>query len=75
VARGLTSLAGIVRPTPLSSLNGPLGPHRRYAWTATTVDEVKRVRKGVGGTFNDVVLAAITRGFRDLLLVSCLKDS
>jgi WS/DGAT/MGAT family acyltransferase len=25
------------------------------------------VRKGVGGTFNDVVLTAITRGFRDLL--------
>ena len=68
VARGLTSMAGIVRPTPLSSLNGPLGPHRRYAWAATTVDEVKRVRKGLGGTFNDVVLAAITRGLRDLLL-------
>ncbi|HZU79918.1 MAG TPA: wax ester/triacylglycerol synthase family O-acyltransferase [Acidimicrobiales bacterium] len=68
VARGLTSLAGLVRPTPLSSLNGPLGPHRRYAWAMTNVDEIKRVRKGLGGTFNDVVLAAITRGFRDLLL-------
>jgi len=26
------------------------------------------VRKGVGGTFNDVILAAITNGFRELLL-------
>ena len=68
VVKGLTSMAGIVRPTPQSSLNGPLGPHRRYAWATTTVDEVKRVRKGLGGTFNDVVLAAITRGLRDLLL-------
>ncbi|HXW32158.1 MAG TPA: wax ester/triacylglycerol synthase family O-acyltransferase [Acidimicrobiales bacterium] len=68
VARGLSALAGIVRPTPRSSLNGPLGPHRRYDWTATTVDDVKRVRKALGGTFNDVVLAAITGGLRDLLL-------
>jgi diacylglycerol O-acyltransferase len=68
VGRGVSTLAGIVRPTPPSSLNGPLGPHRRYAWAATTVDDVKRVRKSLGGTFNDVVLAAITRGFRDLLV-------
>ena len=68
VVRGLSSYAGVVRPTPLSSLNGPLGPHRRYAWARTSVDEIKRVRKSLGGTFNDVVLAAITKGFRDLLL-------
>jgi WS/DGAT/MGAT family acyltransferase len=68
VVKGLSSYAGIVRPTPVSSLNGPLGPHRRYAWAATSVDDIKRVRKTLGGTFNDVVLAVITRGFRDLLL-------
>jgi WS/DGAT/MGAT family acyltransferase len=67
LAKGLSSLAGLVRPTPTSSLNGPIGPHRRYAWASTTVDDIKMVRKGVGGTFNDVVLTAITRGFRDLL--------
>ncbi len=67
VARGLVTFAGVIRPTPKSSLNGPLGPHRRYAWASTSVDDIKRVRKVQGGTFNDVVLAAITRGFRDLL--------
>jgi len=67
VAHGLSAMAGLVRPTPISSLNGPLGPHRRYAWAATTVDDIKRVRKGLGGAFNDVVLAAITNGFRELL--------
>jgi diacylglycerol O-acyltransferase len=67
VARGLSSMAGLVRPTPISSLNGPLGPHRRYAWASTTVDDIKRVRKGLGGAFNDVVLASITNGFRELL--------
>jgi diacylglycerol O-acyltransferase len=68
VAGGLFSLGGLVRPTPLSSLNGPLGPHRRYAWATTSVDDIKRVRRALGGTFNDVVLASITNGFRELLL-------
>ncbi|HXV92865.1 MAG TPA: WS/DGAT domain-containing protein, partial [Pseudonocardia sp.] len=36
-------------------------------WAETTLDEIKKVRAGLGGTVNDVVLAAITRGFRDLL--------
>jgi diacylglycerol O-acyltransferase / wax synthase len=68
VAAGLSASSGLVRPTPVSTLNGPIGPHRRYAWASTSVDEIKTVRRGLGGTFNDVVLAAITRGFRDLLL-------
>ncbi len=68
VAGGFFSLAGLVRPTPPTSLNGPLGPHRRYAWATTSVEDIKRVRKALGGTFNDVVLACITNGFRELLL-------
>ena len=68
VLGGALALRGIVRPTPPSSLNGSLGPHRRYAWAAASVDDIKRVRKTLGGSFNDVVLAAITRGFRELLL-------
>src|SRR6202041_1551164 len=34
----------------------------------TNVTDIKAVRQSLGGTFNDVVLAAITSGFRDLLL-------
>jgi WS/DGAT/MGAT family acyltransferase len=67
VAQGLRSLAGLVRATPESTLNGPIGPHRRWAWARSTLADVKTIRKGLGGTVNDVVLAAITRGFRDLL--------
>ena len=66
--RALASMRSIIRPPPRSSLNGPIGPHRHYGWASTSVDDIKRVRKGLGGSFNDVVLAAITRGFRDLLL-------
>jgi diacylglycerol O-acyltransferase len=61
VARGLRM------PVP-RSLNGPIGPHRRWAWVDTTFDEVKRVRRAHGGTINDVVLTAVTAGFRELLL-------
>ncbi len=68
VVRGVQSMAGLVRPTSPSTLNGPIGPHRRYAWASTTVAEIKTVRRAFGGSFNDVVLASITRGFRELLL-------
>jgi len=68
VVQGLSAMAGLVRPTPTSSLNGPIGPHRRYAWASTRVSDIKAIRRGLGGTFNDVVLAAITTGFRELLL-------
>ncbi len=68
IARGMSRMVGLIAQTPPSSLNGPIGPHRRWAWAASSVDEVKRIRKGLGGTFNDVVLSAITNGFRELLL-------
>ena len=68
VGSGVVAMGGIVRATPLSSLNGPIGPHRRYGWASTSVEDIKKVRRGIGGTFNDVVLASITNGFRELLL-------
>ncbi len=50
-----------------TSLNGPLGPHRRWTWARGRLSDVQQVRKALGGTVNDVVLAAITGGFRDLV--------
>jgi WS/DGAT/MGAT family acyltransferase len=67
-ARGLRAWTGVVRPTPRSSINGPIGPHRRWDWARTTLADVKTVRRALGGTVNDVVLTVLTRGFRDLLL-------
>jgi diacylglycerol O-acyltransferase / wax synthase len=49
------------------SLNGPIGPHRRWSWASASLEEVKEIRASLGGTVNDVVLCAITNGFRDLL--------
>jgi len=67
ILKGSVALSAIVRPTPATSLNGPIGPNRRYTWSTVDLADVKRVRAAHGGTVNDVVLALITRGFRDLL--------
>jgi WS/DGAT/MGAT family acyltransferase len=68
VGKGLRSLVTAVRGSPETSLNGPIGPHRRWNWARSTLGDVKVVRTSLGGTVNDVVLTAITQGFRDLLL-------
>jgi diacylglycerol O-acyltransferase len=65
---GLVSLAGALRPAARSSLSGSLTVGRTFAFTRSTVDDVSTVRHALGGTFNDVVLAAVTAGFRTLLL-------
>jgi WS/DGAT/MGAT family acyltransferase len=67
-ARGLVGMRGLVRRTPPSSLNGPISPHRRWSWARSQLSDVKTVRAALGGTVNDVVLACITNGFRELLL-------
>ena len=54
--------------TRTADLNGPIGPHRRWSWTKSSLDDVKTIRQSLPGTVNDVVLAVITSGFRDLLL-------
>jgi WS/DGAT/MGAT family acyltransferase len=65
--RGLPANLRRLASSTVSSLNGPIGPHRRWEWVRANLGEVKEVRKAFGGTVNDVVLAAVTRGFRDLL--------
>jgi diacylglycerol O-acyltransferase / wax synthase len=66
--RGLVGMRGLVRRTPPSSLNGPISPHRRWSWARSQLSDVKAIRAALGGTVNDVVLACITNGFRELLL-------
>jgi WS/DGAT/MGAT family acyltransferase len=66
--RGTAAMRGMLRPGPRSSLNGQIGPHRRWDWAHASLSDVKVVRGGLGGTVNDVVLAAISHGFRELLL-------
>lgn len=51
-----------------SPLNGPVGPRRRWAHTNSDLAEIKAIGKQLGGTVNDVVLAAVAGGIRDLLI-------
>ena len=67
--RGFVNLRSLLTPAAAgSSLNGPIGPHRCWDWARARLVDVKQIRGAHGGTVNDVVLAAITNGFRELLM-------
>jgi diacylglycerol O-acyltransferase / wax synthase len=51
---------------PQTSLNGPIGGTRRFATVEIPLAEVKRIKRELGGTVNDVVLAATAGGLRRL---------
>jgi diacylglycerol O-acyltransferase / wax synthase len=53
---------------PHTSLNVPIGSTRRFAVVNRPLTELKAIRRRLGGSINDVVLAACTTGLRRLLL-------
>jgi WS/DGAT/MGAT family acyltransferase len=67
-ARAIAKLAPALWPAAGSSLSGHIGKQRRYIWARSSLDDVKAIKQELGGTVNDVVLAAISGGFRALLL-------
>jgi len=67
-AQGVAKLAASLAPASGSSLVGPIGRQRRYTWARASLADVKTIKKALGGTVNDVVLAAISGGFRSLLI-------
>ncbi len=66
--RGAARLASSLVPATTSSLTGRVGQQRRYTWVRASLDDVKAVKQQLGGTVNDVVLAAISSGYRAFLL-------
>jgi diacylglycerol O-acyltransferase len=68
IASGLRGYGSALRPTPTTSLDGTIGPHRRWTYAGGTLDDIRTIRKAFGGTVNDVVVAAVTSGFRDLIV-------
>ena len=58
VGVGALAWAGL-RPPPRSPYNTDIGPHRRFAWVRASLDHVKAIKNSLGGTVNDVVLAAV----------------
>jgi Wax ester synthase-like Acyl-CoA acyltransferase domain/WS/DGAT C-terminal domain len=68
LTRAVKRLVPSAWPTARSSLSGQTGGQRRYAWARASLDDIKTIRRAFGGTVNDVVLAAISSGFRALLI-------
>ncbi len=72
LARARAAIEMLVRdeliPAPSSSLNRPIGGTRRYATVRVPLDELKMIKRELGGTINDVVLALAAGGLRRLLL-------
>ena len=66
--RAAAKMAPSLWPATGSSLSGPIGQQRRYTWARASLDDVKTIKRELGGTVNDVVLAAISGGFREFLL-------
>jgi diacylglycerol O-acyltransferase len=55
---GAMARAGL-QAAPASSLNVRIGPHRRFTWVRGDLQQFKAVKNALGGTVNDVVLAAV----------------
>ena len=53
---------------PESTLNAPIGAARRFEVAHFPLDDLKAIKQALGGTVNEVVLAATTGGLRELLL-------
>jgi len=66
--RAVAKLAPALWPVPGTSLSGRIGRQRRYTWARASLADVKVIKGELGGTVNDVVLSAISGGFRALLL-------
>jgi WS/DGAT/MGAT family acyltransferase len=55
----LAELARNRPQAPMTFLNRPIGPNRRYAMARAPLAELKTAAKAAGGTVNDAILAAV----------------
>ena len=68
LAAGLSSLRGLLGASTARSLNGPLRAERHWVEARASLADANTIRRALGGTVNDVLLAGISGGFRALLL-------
>ena len=67
--RALQQLAGwAVRGASATPINGSVGPHRRFDWLTMSLDEIKAIRRALGCTVNDIVLATVAGAVRKYLM-------
>jgi WS/DGAT/MGAT family acyltransferase len=63
VGRALGSVGALawtgLQAAPPSPFNVRIGPHRRFTWVGADLGHFKAIKNSLGGTVNDVVLAAV----------------
>ncbi|MDQ3987551.1 MAG: wax ester/triacylglycerol synthase family O-acyltransferase [Actinomycetota bacterium] len=65
--RAVGSFVGGSFSAPSSSLNQPIGPHRRFETVLADLEEIKDIKNRFSATVNDVVLAVVAGGLRRML--------
>lgn len=60
--------SGWLTASDRTPLNTEIGPNRRFDWTELDLVGVKRVKRGLGGSVNDVVLGIVAGAIRRLLI-------
>jgi WS/DGAT/MGAT family acyltransferase len=67
-AQRIGQMISAMRDAPSRTpLNVPIGPHRRFDWREMPLAQVKAVRRALGCTINDLVLATVTGAVRAFL--------
>ena len=66
LGRALSTLVDRNSIAPRTSINVTVGRRRRFEGVKVSLDDVKTIRKSLGGTVNDVVLAGVAGGLRRL---------
>src|SRR5437660_6377008 len=69
IAGGVKPLLGIagMGRAPASALNRPIGPHRRFEMLELPLPGIRKVRRVLQGTVNDVILTVVTGALRQWL--------
>ena len=68
LAQSMTTMVTRDAIAPRTSINARTGRHRRLAVVRIPLADVKEIRRGLGGTINDVVLAGVSGGLRRLFV-------
>jgi len=55
-------------PAPRTPWNATVTPHRRFSYTTIPLEDAKKIRRAVGCTFNDVVMALCSGALRQYLI-------
>ena len=69
VAEGAREVASAyLEPPSATPLNVPIGTHRHVAWLRRPLSEFKAIKDALGGTINDVYVAALAGALRHWLI-------